>query len=177
MYLLFLILLLAVVSDLSLGRIPNYLTLGGLVASQIWIYRSDSVYSALFSLAGALLIICAVFPLFAMGCLGGGDVKLLMSFPAFVGLKNAFVILWYSLLAAALIGSAKLILAGRFRERMRGFLLYLYTVIRTGKPVRYMTLPAAGGMAVNQIHFSLPILLGTMIFSLKNYLLTHGGTW
>lgn len=177
MYLLLLILLFAAVSDLSLGRIPNYVTLGGIVLSQMRLYYTGCIVDAVYSLAGAILVALIVFPLFAIGCLGGGDIKLLMVLPAFFGLPNSFRIIWMSFVVAAVVGSAKLMISGNLRVRIFCFLRWLGRCMKTGKPTRYDTFTSdgSGKLAVNRIHFSLPILVGTIVFWVQNYIQTKGG--
>lgn len=177
MHFLFLILLFAVVSDLALGRIPNYVTIGGLILSQIWIYRMSSLYDALGALLGAILIFLTLYPLFAIGCIGSGDIKLLMIFPGFIGISNAFVVIWISFLAGAVMGGLKLIVSGQMVSRIKYLIRYLIEIFRTGHIVRYASFDSCNGgkMNANQIHFSISIMLAAIGYLIKNYITAKGG--
>jgi prepilin peptidase CpaA len=84
----------AAVLDARSGRIPNAITVGGALAGAVahatWSGGEGAAFSGLGALAGLLVF----FPLFALGGLGGGDVKLMAALGAWVG--------WRSILGAAL---------------------------------------------------------------------------
>ena len=79
------LMLLAAASDLLTRRIPNVLTVAGIVAAPVlWgVVAGPSV--ALASLVGAALAFVVGAALFGAGVLGGGDAKLLMVAGAFLG--------------------------------------------------------------------------------------------
>lgn len=71
-------------TDLRTRRIPNWLTMGGVIAGlaiRAWM-GSGPVVSGLLGVALALLF---ALPFFVVGVLGGGDAKLLMAAGAFMG--------------------------------------------------------------------------------------------
>lgn len=87
----------AVWSDLRTGRIPNVLTLTGLGVALV--LRSTGAMAAGgfgilgAGLAGAALALALSFPLFVLGGLGGGDVKLLVAVGAFLSPSRLLVAL------------------------------------------------------------------------------------
>ncbi len=111
----------AAVVDLRERRIPNWLTLtlmlGGLVTSMLP-YASSQVNFASSS-TGLVVGFALPFVLFAMGALGGGDVKLLAGVGAWIGPMNVF----YVFLAAAVVGLviviAQCVAQGRLRALLR----------------------------------------------------------
>ena len=71
-------------SDIRTRRIPNLLTLSGLVVGLL--LRAVDGYTPLaHGLAGAGLALLIALPFFAGGALGGGDTKLLVAVGAFMG--------------------------------------------------------------------------------------------
>ena len=93
------LLALAAVLDLRTRRIPNALTVSGLMVALV--LRStigpSAVVAGLQSAGIALLI---VLPLFMLGALGGGDLKLLVAVAAFMD-PIQFI---FALLATAIVG-------------------------------------------------------------------------
>ena len=93
------VLSLAVVYDLRERRIPNALTMGGLLAALTLRLMMDPVH-AWSGLQGAGLGLVVAIPLFALGAFGAGDGKLLVTVGGFMGL-NA---LPAALLATGILG-------------------------------------------------------------------------
>lgn len=93
------ILSLAVVYDLRERRIPNALTVGGVIAALTLRLVMDPAL-ALGGVMGAGLALLVALPLFAAGAFGAGDAKLLVAVGAFLGLEG----LPAALLATAVAG-------------------------------------------------------------------------
>lgn len=72
-------------SDVRTGRIPNALTMGGLVAGLALSAAAGGLASSGLAVAVALAL---GLVLFATGVLGGGDVKLLLAAAALLGLER-----------------------------------------------------------------------------------------
>ena len=108
----------AAAMDLRTRRIPNVLTVSGLMVALV--LRSTmgpgAVVDGLQSAGIALLI---VVPLFMLGALGGGDLKLLVAVGAFMD-PIQFI---YALLATAIVG-AVLAVGESIRRRAVGSLLF-----------------------------------------------------
>lgn len=120
--------------DLRTGRIPNVVTLTGLaVALALRALLDPSLLGP--GLAGAALGLGVSLPLFALGGLGGGDVKLLTAVGAFLGPGK----LGTALLAAGLAGGALALAVAVWRGALAA------TLARTGGLlVRWLTLGRAG---------------------------------
>ena len=78
------ILVAAAVLDLRTGRIPNKLTLGGLVAGLL-LRAFGGIEPLAHGVLGAGLALLIALPFFAVRALGGGDAKLLIVVGAFMG--------------------------------------------------------------------------------------------
>src|SRR5690242_9497937 len=97
---------LAVVTDLRTRRIPNALTFGGaVIAAASWTYAEGFAglgHSALGWLAGVGLFM----PLFLVGGMGAGDVKLLGAVGACLGPAGALFTALYSVIAGGALALA-----------------------------------------------------------------------
>ena len=133
--LLVLVLLVASWTDVRSRRIPNWLTVGGMIAGlavRAWLGPGPMVSGLL----GVALAAVLALPFFAAGALGGGDAKLLMAVGAFMGPAD---LARASLVIAVVGGLVALVEAGR-----RGVLLP--TLASCGSLIlRWVTLGRRGG--------------------------------
>jgi prepilin peptidase CpaA len=92
----------AALYDVLTRRIPNWLTLSGVIAGfaiNFMLHRMDGLRDSLLGLALAFTV---YFALFAVRAMGGGDVKLMAAVGAFVGWKS-----WASIFViTAILGGA-----------------------------------------------------------------------
>jgi prepilin peptidase CpaA len=121
-------------TDGKTGAIPNWLTLGALVAALashfvagVWFSHAwqGGLRSLGASAAGALL--CSAAPLFLYwkGAIGGGDVKLFAALGALCHPLVGIEMEMYGFVAAALIAPAKLAYDGRLLGTLRRSLVLL----------------------------------------------------
>lgn len=78
-------------TDIKSRLIPNRLTFGGIVLAVIVNTYSSGADGISFSLLGALVGMVMFLPIYALGKMGGGDVKLLAMVGAFLGVEG---VLW-----------------------------------------------------------------------------------
>lgn len=106
--LLLLTLLLSVITDLRSRRIPNTLTLP-LAAVALLAHTVTGGWTGfLFSFEGLLLGLALLIIPFAMGWMGGGDVKLLAAVGAVLGPQQVFIVALYMAVVGGVIAAAVL---------------------------------------------------------------------
>jgi prepilin peptidase CpaA len=128
------ILLAAAVLDIRSRRIPNVLTLPGLVLALVvaWLPGGITLATALLGVAMALVF---SLPLFALGALGGGDGKLLMMVGAFMGPQAFLTALLLTIFAGGILAVYVASKLGRLGETLRNLgalILYFLTFGRRG---------------------------------------------
>lgn len=161
--LLLLLLFLAAIADLKTDRIPNgFIVLGIAVggAGGLW-YHSDLKQSVLSMLLAFLLM----YPLFKIGALGAGDVKVLMMIGSFMGIGEFLTVLAASFVIGAVLSLIKLLAEHNGRERICYFLSYLSEVVRTRQWKLYGEDVAQDYERYrrNKIHFTIPVLFGVVL--------------
>ncbi len=110
----FLATFLAGISDIRWYKIPNMLTFGLIVTGIVYHAVLPMGDGWLFSLAGFGFGFVVLAPLFALGGVGAGDVKLLAGIGSWVGLHDTVAIfLVFGILAATY--SALVLIGGRWR--------------------------------------------------------------
>ncbi|MCR5595667.1 MAG: A24 family peptidase [Lachnospiraceae bacterium] len=165
MYICLGILIAACVCDAYSGKIPRTVTVFGMLISQAWVLYQSSLNAALISLIEGMIVLLILYPLFMIGTLGGGDVKLMMILPAYLGLKDSLYSVFFAFAIGALIGCIKLLSEGSLKKRLIVFVSYIKRIKSDGRITRY-EIPASlndGCMKAHQIHFSIPILIGTSL--------------
>ena len=130
--LLALIVVTAAMFDFRYRRVPNWLTLSGVllgIGLNAFLFETPGLWASLRGLGLAFLI---YFPLYLLRGMGAGDVKLMAAVGAIVGPANWLGIL---VLTSLMGGVAALVLVtakGRFRKTLENIWLILMSV-RTGR--------------------------------------------
>ena len=98
----------AAVGDVRTGRVPNALTLGAAAAGVLFSVFQSGGGGLAAGLAGFVVGLALFLPFFALGGMGGGDVKLLAAFGAWLGPMGA---VWTALLASLVGGVFAIVVA------------------------------------------------------------------
>lgn len=135
MLLLYSILIIALFTDFYKCRIYNWLILAGYFAGFCHCLCNQGLWYI--SLGDSLFTLAILYPLFVIGAFGGGDIKLFTVIALFFGLEGTLNIIISSVMAGAVLSILKII-----------FILFQKKNI---------------SLAHLYIHFSLPILIGTIL--------------
>lgn len=131
----------AVYFDLRSRRIPNYLTLPAMGLGLLVSLAQGGLSGAGTSMLGLLLGGGLLFPLFAYGKFGGGDVKLL----AAIGALRGASFVWRATLLGAASGGVLALLFLAYRRELGPVMLGLYTATyRTDSTYPYSPAIALG---------------------------------
>lgn len=153
----------AAVCDWRTFRIPNLLTGGGIVFALVYNGIVPPVWQAGWSWApaGLLLGLTAMLPMYAIGVMGAGDVKLMAMVGAFLGFQATLQALLFCVLCGGLAA-----LAFGLRQRVMGRMLgnaggamraLFWSAIASGKPQL-----APGAMpSVGKLAYGVCIAIGT----------------
>jgi prepilin peptidase CpaA len=147
--------------DLSTRRVPNVFTIGAALLAFFYFAVVGGPAEATWSVLGWATGLALFLPLFAVGALGAGDVKLLAAFGAWLGPSGA---LWSALWAGILGGVMALAVAafnGYLSQAFRNVFLIL-SVWRAAGPRRVegFTLADATGP---RLAYAVPIAAGAML--------------
>jgi prepilin peptidase CpaA len=126
--------LIATVYDVRFRRIPNWLTLAGVVtglAMNAFLYQGWP--GLRLSLAGLAVGFGIYFALYALRAMGAGDVKLMAAIGAMVGMRDWFGIFMVTAIIGGFAGLALVAMRGRMKKTMWnvGFIL---SEMKSGRP-------------------------------------------
>ncbi len=144
------------------GRIPNGFILIGIAAGVLCGILSGRNVSAI--PASVFLAFLLLYPLFKIGVLGAGDVKLFVMIGCFYGAGDMAYLLAGAFVIGAVFSVCKLTAEKNGKERFRYFFSYLFAVGRSGCLQRYDEEQKQDDHAYckNKIHFAVPVLFSVV---------------
>lgn len=128
----------AVFMDLRFYKIPNLCILAGMVTGLIMTCVSYSVGRMLEAGMIMMLIFMAFYPLYLLGGLGAGDVKLLMMTGCFIKTERLIQYLLITFALAAVVSIIKMLLFQESRQRLLYLVEYLKKAMLTGSIDNYI---------------------------------------
>lgn len=147
--------------DYTKGKIPNlfqvFIMALGIVRS-VYIGGAERLVLYLLSVAGVLILL---YPLFRIGGLGAGDVKLLSVCSGYFSVSQIFWFLFCSMLISAVFSLISLLRERNIRERAVYFVEYCTEVARSGRWQLY--LPEVCGKRFEGVCMSGPILCSVLL--------------
>jgi prepilin peptidase CpaA len=155
-FLLAVLLAAAVSTDLRERRIPNAVTIPGLIVGISLAAGAGGLGSALGGVTVAFII---TLPFVALGAVGGGDAKFLMAVGAFMGVQGLPSVLLYGALAGGVLAVTNAIRRGAILGVLmntKSLIVYLVTFGRHGERI---DLDSPG---VQSVPYGLAIAAGTM---------------
>lgn len=151
--------------DFKYDRIPNVLIAVGLCTGFLFSFMRGGWRGVIDAIVVILISFCLLYPVYRIGGLGGGDVKLFLMTGSFFTADMQLHIMIYSFITGAIISILKVISEKNFRERMKYLFSYLLDVMYTGQWKLYGENLKwdSDKNKRNKIHFALPIYFGVML--------------
>lgn len=144
----------AVVSDLRHHRISNFLVLSGLFLGVSCQASSSGLVGVGYALLGSLIGFAVFLPMYALGGMAAGDVKLMAMVGTFLTPYNALWAAFFSLISGGLCGVLVVFMCGQTKQTVGRYWLMWRA--------RAYFSPAADEVAGKPFAYSVAILLGTL---------------
>ena len=152
--------LVAVICDLRSRRIPNVLTFGAALAALIYGTLDGGGPGLMQALTGWFLAAALFFPLFALGGMGAGDVKLLAALGAWLGPADAVYLAIFASMAGGVVGIAVALYHGYLRQALSNvWVMLMQWRVRGLGPVTGLTLKDT---QAPKLAFAIPITIGAV---------------
>ena len=151
----------ACVFDVRTKRIPNWLTFGAAIAGIVVHASASGAEGASMAAAGWLVGLLIFIPLFAVGGMGGGDVKLLAALGAWLGPWETFWLAMYAGIAGGVLGLFVALSHRYLRTALSNLrLIFRYWLTVGFGPVPGLTLDSSTSP---RLAYAIPILAGTVV--------------
>jgi prepilin peptidase CpaA len=148
----------ACVTDLRTRRIPNLLTFGSALAGMLYHFATGGVEGLGHAALGWLLAVIVFLLPFALGGLGGGDVKLLAALGAWLGPADALWLLLYTGVAGGLMAIGVALIYGYLGTALKNIkLLLCHWRVAGIQALPEITLE---GSRAPKLAYAFPILMG-----------------
>lgn len=148
------------VFDLHSRRIPNELTLGAALAAVIVSAVTGGLGAVGWSAAGWAIAAALWLPIYALGGMGAGDVKLMAAIGAWLGPAIVIYAVLYAAIAGAVFAIALAIAQGCIRQTYSNVqLLIIHWRVVGFTPHAQLNL---GSAPSPRLAYAVPILVGTM---------------
>ena len=151
----------ACATDLHSRRIPNWLTFGATAAAIAFQYASAGPGGVQHAMSGWILGLLLFMPMFVLGGMGAGDVKLLAALGAWLGPSDAFYLALNASLAGGLI-AVPLALRRRYLGtafKNIGSLIKFWWMCGV-RPLRSVSLESQSSP---RLAYAVPMFLGTVV--------------
>lgn len=151
----------ACIFDLRTRRIPNWLTLGAAAAGIVFHLATGGISGLERSAAGWAVGAALLIVPYALGGMGGGDVKLVGALGAWIGPGDAFWLAMYTGISGAIAAIVVSAWQGYLRQAMKNvWLLLTHWRVNGLRPVPELTLESSRGP---RLAYAVPILAGTAV--------------
>jgi prepilin peptidase CpaA len=156
----------ACVTDLRGRRIPNWLTFGSALIAFVAHVALDGGAGALHAGTGWVVGTVLFLPLFLLRGMGGGDVKLLAAFGAWLGPGDVLWLALYTSVAGGLLSVVVALRHGYFAAMFRNLLALLRFWSLAGlKPLPALTLEHGTGP---RLAYAVPMFVGALVTLWRN---------
>ena len=150
--------LVAVICDLRTRRIPNALTFGAAAAGLAFAFYTGGWSGLGQAAAGWFVGALLLFPLFALGGMGAGDVKLVAALGAWLGPIDAVWLTIFASIAGGVVAVMVSVGHGYLRQALSNvWLMFTHWRVAGLRPVPGLTLKDA---TAPRLAYAIPIALG-----------------
>lgn len=147
--------------DLRTRRVPNTLTVATAAVGLLYHLVVGGGHGVLLGLGGLLVGFALFFPLFALGGLGAGDVKLVAALGAWLGPAGALWMVLYAAVAGGVMALAVALARGYLRSAVGNiWALVGFWRVAGIRPLDGMTLDTSKSP---RLPYALPITVGLVV--------------
>jgi prepilin peptidase CpaA len=164
LWLLSAVLVFAAVIDWWKLKVPNWLTFPLVLSG--WIYSSVAFgWEGLgASLLGTLIGLGLLLPLYAIGGMGAGDVKLLAGVGAWVGATMTLYAFCFSAILGGLIALGMVLYKQKWQHHSAQFWAILTEILVVRDPGALSTIAAERKSTMLLLPYGIPIAIGTIVY-------------
>lgn len=164
-FILLIVLAVAAVTDLFFDKVYNEWILLSVMTGLSCAVWQGGVKGLLWAGIAMTVPVIILYPLFMIGGLGAGDIKLLAAAGCFLTVRGILTCLALSFLIGAAISLLKMLAERNFLQRMKYLLSYILDVFRSREWKFYeQDIQEHKKKNEGKIHFAVPVLLGVIAY-------------
>lgn len=150
-------------------KVPNAITFPMIIAG--WLYSSmayamagDAWYVGLgWSLAGTAVGLACLYPFYAIGGMGAGDVKMLAAIGAWVHCSLTFYAFGLTTIIGALLSVLMIVFSQSARKHYNQFFTIFNEIVTIRNPDALSEIAAARKSTMRLLPYGIPIAIGTIL--------------
>jgi Flp pilus assembly protein protease CpaA len=123
--------------DYRCGKIPNEIILVMCVAGVTESFLNGGLINVFYFVIKAAAVTVLLYPVFRIGAVGAGDVKLIGVCSGFISRGRILRFLFFSMLIAAMFSIIKMCIKRNFKERFTYLGNYISEILTEGRAKRY----------------------------------------
>jgi len=158
------VLVVAAVIDGLKRRVPNWLTFSMVLAGLASAAWAGGFRGLLWSLGGATLGLGLLLPLYAIGGMGAGDVKLLTGVGAWVGPALTFGAFATSAVVGGLMALAMVAWSGDYIRHWVQFQMIMHEILAVRDPGKLSEQAAARKPTMKLLPYGIPLAVGSITY-------------
>jgi prepilin peptidase CpaA len=145
-------------------RVPNWLTFHFVIGGLAFAGWSGGSQALLFSLAGAVVGLVSLLPLYAIGGMGAGDVKLMAGLGAWMGPSLTLGAFVATALVGGLLGLAMIVASGELIHHWALFQTIGHEILSIRNPSELAQRAGARKPTMTLLPYGIPIALGSIAY-------------
>jgi len=165
------VLIVAAVIDGYKLKVPNWITFPFIISGWIFSFTVFGLPGLGWSLVGTLVGLALLLPMYAIGGMGAGDVKLLAGVGAWVWGTVTFYAFCVSAVFGAVIAVFMVLLSGKFRHHVGQFWTIFTEILIVRNPTQLSTMAAERKSTMMLLPYGIPICIGTIAYFAWNGML------
>jgi prepilin peptidase CpaA len=157
-------LVVAAIIDGKQLKVPNWLTFPMIASGWIFNLVFFGAEGIAMSLVGTVVGLGLLLPLYAIGGMGAGDVKLLAGVGAWVGGTVTFYAFCLSAVVGGVIAVGMVLYRRAWSKHKNQFLMILNEIASVGSPTELATIAAERKSSMLLLPYGIPIAIGTILY-------------
>lgn len=145
-------------------KVPNWLTYPFILSG--WIYATCAFgwQGLLWSLLGTGVAMACLLPMYAIGGMGAGDVKLLAGVGAWLSIQHTVWGFVVGVFVGAAMGIAMALVSGQWKHHYRQFFVIVREIITIRNPERLSEIAAERKPRMRLLPYGVPLAAGSICY-------------
>ena len=152
-------------------RVPNRLTYPFIIAGVITLTLIGGWTGLKMSLVGVFVGMMCLLPLYMIGGMGSGDVKMMMGMGAWLGGQITWDAFYVSVIVGAVMGLIMIACTGRWRHHFNNAVMIVSELFRVKNPWQIAEAAAERKPRMQLLPYGIPICIGSIGYFLSSGLL------